>query len=410
MVSARHSGGSLRWVDYARRSMQRLGFVKWVLSLASTSRTQTLESLTRGFFASVTKAVPVGPERCDAFDAYTRQQQLHRRYHDGVTSAELQDVFLSDPMLPSHSGAITGELERKGYRHAVYVEIPTWATRLRLLRQQNYTLTERGRVLLLVGEGLSGKPFEANENNPLYLNVSERYASLFCLLDVDGDLLTPMYRRLLEVRTFTRAAAGEMAAEALAELRSTRLKNASVGPLQQARLKIDRTIAAVQKASHGGMGPRESIATPRTEPLVDCGVLYKPHPDKYEYSFSDWGKTFFTALVSAPSVDEFLESHLSLAMSSLTGQKLSSEAPTLQTIAIPYAQLRAGLGYVSLRELALAAIALSLASPGEPLFEIGSIEQALKKAASQDNRYVRLALGRTGGIAQVRVDQRAFKQ
>jgi hypothetical protein len=395
-------------MDYARRSMQRLGFVKWALSLASTARTQTLESLTRAFFANVTKVVPVGQERREDFEMYVRQQQLHRRYREGVASAELQDLFLSDPILPSHSGAITGELERTGYRHAVYVEIPTWATRLRLLRQQNYTLTERGRVLLLVGGGLAGKPSEPNDKNPLYLSVSEQYASLFCLLEVDGDLLTPMYRRLLEVGTFTRSTAGEMAAEALDELRGTRLKNASVGPLQQARVKIDKTLAAVRKSSHGGMGPRESIATPRTEPLVDCGILHKPSPDKYEYSFTDWGKAFLTALVSAASVSEFLECHLSFAISSLTGQKLSLDPPTLQTIAAPYAQLRAGLGYVSLRELALAAVALSLSSPGTPLFEISAIEQTIKKAAGQDNRYVRLALGRTGGIGQVRIDPRAF--
>ena len=37
-------GGSLRWMEYARRSMQRLGFLKWVLSLASTSRVQNLEA------------------------------------------------------------------------------------------------------------------------------------------------------------------------------------------------------------------------------------------------------------------------------------------------------------------------------------------------------------------------------
>jgi len=78
----------------------------------------------------------------------------------------------------------------------------------------------RARQSPLVGRwGLAGKPSEPNDKNPLYLSVSERYASLFCLLEVDGDLLTPMYRRLLQVGTFTRSTAGEMAAEALEELR-----------------------------------------------------------------------------------------------------------------------------------------------------------------------------------------------
>jgi hypothetical protein len=34
MVSAKQSPGNLRWIDYSRRSMQRLGFLKVVLRLA----------------------------------------------------------------------------------------------------------------------------------------------------------------------------------------------------------------------------------------------------------------------------------------------------------------------------------------------------------------------------------------
>jgi hypothetical protein len=389
--------------------MQRLGFVKWVLRLASASRTQTLESLTRAFFADVTRLEPVLPEKREAFENYVRQQQLHRRYHEGEASAEVQDLLLSDPILPSHSGAITGELERTGYRHAVYVEIPTWAARLRLLRQQNYTLTDRGRVLLLAGPAPSEKLSGVPDRNRLNLNIPERCVSLFCLLDVDGDLLTAMYSRLLEAQTFTRADAGEMAVAALRDLRSTRLKNVSVGPMQQVRLRIDRTIAAVEKQNRGGLGPKESIATPRSEPLVDCGILSKPQSERYEYSFTPWGKTFLSALISAKSVGDFLESHFSSAMSSLTGQAVTM-SPPLQVIEHPYGQLRTGIGYVSLRELALAAVAQALSSPDKELFEINTIEQTLKQAAAQNNRYVRLALGRMGGIGQVRVDQRIFKE
>jgi hypothetical protein len=321
---------------------------------------------------------------------------------------EAQDIFLSDPALPSHSGAITGDLERKGFRHAVYVEIPTWAVRLRLLRPLNYGQTDRGRVLLLAGRGLSGRSSETSPTNPLLLNRSEQYVSLFCLLDADGDLFTAIYRHLLGRPTFTRADVGEISVEALKELRMVRLKNVSAGPLQQLRARIDRTIAAAQKQSGSGLGPKESIATPRTEPLVDCGILSKPHPDRYEYSFTKWGKAFLTELTLAPSVGNFLECRLSGVMASLTGHQRGTGLPPVRTLARCYAELRTGLGYVSLRELSLAAIAEGLSVDGAELFEITEIEQTLKKAASQNDRYVRLALGRTGGIAQVRIDQRAF--
>jgi hypothetical protein len=406
MVS-KQSVGKLRWMDYARRSMQRLGFLKWLLNFASTSHAQTLESLTRAFCAAITARVPIDVGRSDVFHEYVRQQHLHRRYEQGAASAEIQDILLSDSSLPSHTGAITGELERKGYRHSVYVEIPTWAARLRLLRDRNYTLTDRGRVLQLAGTVPPEKPIEHGKNNSLYLNLAERYVFLFCLLDIDGDLLVPMYKRLIELRTFTRSDAGEIAAAALQELRNTRLRNAGVGPMQQLRTKLDRTIEAAKKQSTGGLGPRESIATPRTEPLVDCGILVKTNPEKYEYSFTAWGKSFVTALVTAQSIDDFLDSHMSRAMSSLTGQSLAN-APQLRDIEQPYTQLKAGIGYVSLQELGLLTVARALSSQGGALFEIKTVEETLRNLATQSDRQVRFASGGMGG-KQVRIDPKIFK-
>lgn len=407
MVSAKQGIGSLRWIDYARRSMQRLGFLKVVLRLASTSRSQTLESLTRAFHATVTEKLAVRPQQRVAFADYVRDQQLHRRYQSDSETAQVQDIWLSDPILPSHSGAITGDLERAGYRHAVYVEMPTWATRLRLIREHNYTLTDRGRVLLMFGTDSPETLTTDGIANPLYLNESERYICLFALLDADGDLLASMFRNLLNEPGFTRATAGEAAVEALQEFRAHRLKNTSVGPLQQVRARVDRTIAAVKKQRAGGLGPKESLATPRTEPLVDCGVLTKTHAGSYEYAFTKWGKTFLQNLTAAPSVSDFLESGLSTAMALASARRVSAQ-PSLEAIQPPYTRLRSGLGYVSMRELAVAATAQALKSPSEPLFEILSVEEALKRSAHENSRYVRLAHGRTGGLAQVRIDQRAF--
>ena len=84
-------------------------------------------------------------------------------------------------------------------------------------------------------------------------------------------------------------------------------------------------------------------------------------------------------------------------------------APPLQIVARPYAQLRSGLGYVSLRELALFSIAELFSAEHNDLWEIGAVEQVLRHAASENTRRVRLAAGRTAGISQVRIDQRVFE-
>lgn len=408
MISTTPGRGALRWVDYARRSMQRLGFVKWLLTLASPSLGQNLESLTRAFYAEITCTVPVPPEGSQALANHIQQQQRRNRREKG-SSAEIQDLYLSDPQMPSHTGAITGDLEKKGYRHAVYVEVPTWAVRLRLLRDQNYTQTDRGRVLLLARNQSSQRGQPAENGNPLLLNTSERYVCLFCLLDADGDLLRSMYQRLLGIERFSRAEAGDAAVDALKELRTTRLKHVSAGPSQQIRSRLDRAIAAAEKQSGSGLGPRESIATPRTEPLVDCGLLSKPSFEKYEYSFTSWGKLFLSEVCSVESISGFLELGLSRAMSTLIDREISRSSPTLQTVARPYTSLRSGIGYISLRELAVASVSEAISVPSAELFEISTIEQSLKQFAAHNDRLVRLALGRTGGIAQVRIDQRALK-
>ena len=255
--------------------MQRLGFVKWALSFTSTSNGQTLEALTRAFAAAITKVVPVPDDRRDAFERYARHQQIRERAEEART-AQIQDLCLADPALPSRSGAITGDLERKGYRHSVYVEVPTWATRLELTRPYNYTLTDRGRVFLSIcGPDRFTNPLE---HNPLRFSLSEQFVALYCLLAVDGDFIAALYRQLLpSTRTFTRADAGEAAVQAIESILSGPLKGVGVGRNQELRLKAEKTLAAMKKQG-SGLGPRESVATPRTEPLVDCGLISKPDP------------------------------------------------------------------------------------------------------------------------------------
>ncbi len=400
------SHGNVRWMDYARRSMQRPGFITWLLRFTTRSQTQTLESLTRSFYREVTARVSLDGQQRQTFLEYVRQQHVRRPYDERSESVEVQDLFLSDPVLPSHSGAITGEFERKGYRHSVYVEVPTWAARLRTIRDRNYTLTDRGRVLQLAGSLLSDQEVKSLRN-PLFLSLPERYVFLFCLIDVDGDFLAEMYRLLLDKQMFTRAEAGEIAATALHHLRDRRLKNPSTGLMQQLRTKLDKAIEAMRNQRGTGLGPKESIATPRTEPLVDCGILSKPNPEKYEYSFTDWGRSFLTELISREPISDFLNSHFSSAISVLTDQSLS-EKPELIDIEQPYQQLKAGIGYVSLQELGVLSVAHALSSPARKLFEINSVEEVLKSTASQTDRQVRFALGGAGG-KQVRIDPRIFR-
>jgi hypothetical protein len=151
--------------------MQRLGYLKLLVALAREAGPTTLEGLTRLFQTTVTARQRVPPEIQDRLRSYISEHKLLRRYPTETTQnlielAEIQDLYLSDPCLPSSTGAITGEMDRKGYRHAVYVEIPPWAARLGLVKLQNYSLTDRGRALVDISPGVpdSFRSFNDAEN------------------------------------------------------------------------------------------------------------------------------------------------------------------------------------------------------------------------------------------------------
>ena len=139
----------LRWVDYARRSWQRVGHLRILCSLAHPGTRTNLEGLSKRFESVVTDLHNIPEGFQDRVSEYVRAYRgtRYRERRNLFSPVELQDLYLSDPLLPSQSGAITGDAATAGYRHAVYVEMPTWGVRLRLLRRDNYTLTDRGKVL-----------------------------------------------------------------------------------------------------------------------------------------------------------------------------------------------------------------------------------------------------------------------
>jgi hypothetical protein len=171
--------------------------------------------------------------------------------------------------------------------------------------------------------------------------------------------------------------------------------------------KISAVIEAVEKQPRGGSyGPRESVATPRTEPLVDCGLLTKTTRSTYSYELTEGGRRFLDALARAPSIEEFLNGSFAAAAGLALGVPLRpvSQDEVLSFVARAYRRLRYGLGYVSLREAAVFSIALAL---GDALagFEIADVEHVVLDAARTYGRQVRLTQSRTGAKVLFRIDQ-----
>lgn len=139
----------MRWVSFSRVSMQRVGVLLAITAAASESRATTLEGISRSYADLLRRLLPVSGDREELVLRYIAEQRLWKRYpelHDGskaprldrISRVEFQDICLADPDVPSPTGAITNE---------VIDEPPQLAASLQLVREKNYTLTDRGRAL-----------------------------------------------------------------------------------------------------------------------------------------------------------------------------------------------------------------------------------------------------------------------
>jgi hypothetical protein len=403
--------------------MQRLGYLKILVAIADSLGSTTLQGLTTRFEAAVTAKHRVPDHVLPRAIDYVTEQKLPRypnlrsRRHEARGSPspviEIQDLYLSDPALTASSGAMTGDQERKGYRHAVYVEMPPWAISLGLLRRDNYSVTDRGRALLSLAPRTM-EQFRAfdTEANPFLLDQAERVLFLYALVDADGDLLRCTYQRVLgKTGSFSRSEVGDQIAEALLELRRDSLKRPSSAQELAMIQKMEKVELSVRNQSGSGMGPRESVATPRTEPLVDCGVLSKTSRNAYVYECTEGGRRFLERLIRADSATEFIENGLATAAADMFGiatRKMPSDE-ILARVAKSYARLRKGLGYMSLREVTALSVAEAIRD-GAPGFELRDAEEVVLRAGGTYGHKVRFTRGRTPGAVQFRFDKRLVEE
>ena len=405
----------LRWIDYARRSWQRLGHLRVLCFLAHPATGTSLEGLTDRFKNEITRLHRVPDTLGEQVSTYLRAHRKNRYTgKDPVSHVELQDLYLSNPQLRSQTGAITGDMDTAGYRHAVYVEIPTWAVRLRLLRRDNYTLTDRGKVLNSLSRNRPSdlRTFH-HDNNPYMLTPGERYFFSYCLLEADGDLIQGILSTLVERGgDFTRGEVGQIIADILRHFSTHRLSRAASGHERNIKDRIAATIRSIDNQRETGMGPRESVATPRTEPLVDCGMLDRTSPAHYKYRVSTDNLPLVEALTQAPSLGGWLEKGLAqwfFQPSRSDTLSLFRPLHVRNYVARSYRLLRSGLGYCSIREVALLAVALAI-DDADCSFELLDAEEAISETGREYGNDVRFTKSRQGDIAQVRIASRVIEE
>ena len=392
----------LHILTYARGSWQRLGHLKMLCAVASPSNSMNLEGITSQFQASICSLVPIPSDRSEQVTEYIKnhryiQYDLKKGLPDKI---ELQDYYLADSRLPSQVGALTGRLRGVDYLHMEYVEIPAWAVRLKLLREGNYTLTDRGKTLRfpLISGGEAVAENAKKEVNPFVISDGERFLFLYSLLEADGDIIKRLYGELLQQnREITVVIARWLMLDVLKKLLSQLTPRFGRSPSSTETGYVSSMIKTLERDS-------DQTVIPRLEPYVDCGIVRRVHRQYYTYKLSDNADSFLGLLSEFDKIDDFLEKGLAKACTDLLGvQSCRSTERIRHYIADSYLKMRSGLGYCSIRELAMLAVACAINK--HDCFEIDDVEQDLLSLSREHGMKVRFTKNRQGDIALVRIDR-----
>jgi hypothetical protein len=363
------------------------------------------------------RGVRVPEERAADIHTYLNRQHLWERYRslkkaDGsaLVGAEIQtqDHWLADPSLPSASGAITDR---------VTDEPPQLAAALRLLRTENYTLTDRGKAMRLVMQGAVETIRRGDiGRNPFLLSPGARLFFLYTLLEEDFDFISAAYRTQLPdiSETFTRMEFALRLDEACDQLRASwvrRVRSGTdrervirLGELAQKIREVREEKATRKLETWGGGRTPDQLATVRLEPLVDVGLLRRERFD-YVYSMTTNQRRCFEELAGTDSADDFLQRILFRSYLSSLGVVPEKTAPEeiWERIKDAHASLRSTLGYASFKEVVVLAMARLADERLGPCFELQDGIDVIKEQARIHPRSVRFGIRRGGGLTYVKI-------
>ena len=393
------------WIEYTAELAQRLGHLKAIVIVSSPSKVTDAAGINSQLSKLLTRRVTV-PGLDPAVKRYFRY-----RKSKGVSAAiDIQDCYLSDPGIPSQTGALT----KSAFRDSL---IPNLASEIHLLHSNNYSLTPLGQVLIhLIGEEEASALRQYNQNvNPFLLTTEQKVFFLYCLLRSDGDVLRRLYSRLLS-RTgwFHRSEAGNELVEVFREIASDYSKKSrsgrDVATVQKLR-EYAHAIESQPNTSHSGV--REQRTTVRLETFVDMGLLEKEDPTKYTYRFTPIGTAFIRDFIQAADVDSFLlENFFKSANQSFgCGAKPIYECKDLflQLLFPGHSLLASGLGYAPLHETLLLTVLTNLGGNQRTYFEISWGMQAIKEVQKAHPDDIRFNVNRQGEIRYVKLSRGLYR-
>lgn len=402
-----------RVLDSAKRPMQRLGYLKHLLNRCAVLETSNVETLGHDLTEAVARKVRTSltPELAD----YVQRRltdSVYRILRDQVAAwkrggmlndiyMEVQDLYLSDPRLPSRTGKLVSEDWRK---------YPYLGVHLGLIRAGTWSPFERGMTLLRLTPKAELEAFREykSDANPLFLSLSQRMLLLHCLLENDGDVLKHLYEQLGERDIFSDRDAGDLLPEIFRAI-SQQYWNRGLPAEERDRLdqllKVAESIEKWKDRSYSGGGAREEAIKARLEPFADLGFLLKDDPYRYEYRLSPQGRAFFAALETTTDIGAFLDAAFFQTWAAAFGPahaRLATDDEMQAALVRAWNDIKSPLGYAPIVDTALLGGIYALTEQGL-YFEIATARQFLRDWQKESPTAVRFSVDRMGNMAHVRL-------
>jgi hypothetical protein len=405
----------MRWIQTSRVSLQRLGTLLAVATVATESRRTSVEALGRASSQLLTKEIVVADDQSRDVAAYVRRMHLWQRYEGlrGLSTKELagkviqaQDLWLADPRVPSASGAIT---ER------VTDEPAQLAVGLRLIRSHNHTLTDRGRALRLSCEpevrALTAGLVDRAGTNPMLLSAGSGLILLRAFLEADYDFVRATHEVAVQGSTaFSRADISARMGDVCRRLRDEYRGKVRSGEDRQklSRLKdlADSIDSAGNAPTRGGARPPDQTSTVRLEPYVDLGLITRVSRFDYNYALSDGQAAFFSSVAAEPTMETWAEATMVGVYCQSRNLGLAPIEPLdyLGELRNGWQDLRSQMGYASIDE-ALLLVNARLIDSQQGYFELGAGREALRELHKRTPKAIRFTMARGGAVSYFKLSE-----
>jgi hypothetical protein len=390
--------------------MQRLGFLKYLVSKASNQRSTTASFIGGNLLRTASQkfSILVQSEIADYCNKIFSEQhysslrsQLQKAFFQqpqGQIDLELQDIYLSQDIMPSKRGRILAEKEKD-----IHI-FPALAVSLGFFSPDTYMLTSRGRLFANMISSAEIDAFNRISNiNPMIVSFKQTLILLFSFLEADGALIKILYPAIIQKENeFTDYEIGDIIGELLDDylVRVEKLAVSMKDKVEISKLKkTNQKIKEWKGKKYVGVGARDEWATLRLEPFVDMGLLSKPDKFAYRYNFTDGGRRFVFELKSSNTLDEFLlDKYVSSSAEifNIQASPITDSNRALESLKESNRLLANNIGYSDIIDTALLS-AVSLLQEGKYL-EISDSIKILKEAQKNNPYNIHFNIDRWGNL------------